>query len=56
MDKRVFLLVLSLISTATVYYSSLEQKDDYLEWKHQFGMVYSSEEDAFRRLIYLKNI
>ena len=56
MNQKVFVLVLSLIAASSLYYSSFEKKDDFNEWKQRFGVVFAEEEEAFRKIIYLKNI
>jgi C1A family cysteine protease len=53
------LLVASLISLAilAVYYTSAETKvDAFAEWKGQFGVNWAPEEEAYRRLIFEKNL
>lgn len=53
------LLVASLISLAilAVYYTSSEAKlDAFEEWKGQFGVNWAPEEEAYRRLIFEKNL
>jgi C1A family cysteine protease len=53
------LLVASLISLAilAVYYTSSEAKvDAFEEWKGQYGINWAPEEEAYRRLIFEKNM
>lgn len=53
------LLVASLISLAilAVYYTSSEAKlDAFEEWKGQYGINWAPEEEAYRRLIFEKNL
>lgn len=56
MNQKIFVLVLSLIAASSLYYSSFEKKDDFSEWKQHFGVAFAEEEEAFRKIIYLKNI
>ena len=56
MNKTTLLVLISLLASAALLYSSSEQKDDFLEYKKTFNFKWSAEEDAFRRLIYLKNL
>jgi len=53
------LLVASLVSLAILaaYYSSHEGKTDaFEEWKGKFGVSWAPEEEAYRRLIFEKNL
>lgn len=53
------LLIASLISIALLaaYYTSHETKiDAFEEWKQTYGVSWQTEEEAFRRLIFEKNI
>ena len=53
------LIVASLVSLAilAVYYSSHEAKTDaFEEWKGSFGVNWAPEEEAYRRLIFEKNL
>jgi C1A family cysteine protease len=53
------LLVASLVAVAVLaaYYSSNEGKADaFEEWKGKFGVSWAPEEEAYRRLIFEKNI
>ena len=53
------LLVASLVSLAILaaYYSANESKADaFEEWKGKFGVSWASEEEAYRRLIFEKNL
>jgi C1A family cysteine protease len=53
------LLVASLVSLAILaaYYSSHEGRTDaFEEWKGKFGVSWAPEEEAYRRLIFEKNI
>lgn len=56
MDKATIAVLISLLTAAALYYSNVEQKDDFLLWKEKFGFQFTNEEEAFRRLIFLKNI
>lgn len=56
MDKKILALILSLLTASALYYSTVEKKDDYLQWKQQFNIVYTAEEDVYRKIIYLRNI
>lgn len=56
MDQKILALLIALLTASALYYSTVEKKDDYLQWKQQFSVAYSAEEDAYRRLIYLKNL
>jgi len=56
MDKKVLIVLVTLLSAAALLYTTVEQKDDYLLWKEQFGYKWSKEEDSYRRLIFIKNI
>jgi hypothetical protein len=46
-------ILLALAAAALLFVNHQQPKDHYLEWKQQFGMVYASEEDSFRKLIFL---
>jgi hypothetical protein len=49
--------LVALLTAASLYLASQqEQQDDFLLWKSKFGYSWSAEEDAFRRLIYLRNL
>ena len=53
------LLIASLVSIAilAVYYSANENKvDAFAEWKGQYGANWAPEEEAYRRLIFEKNL
>lgn len=53
------LLIASLVSIAilAVYYSANESKvDAFAEWKSQYGTHWAPEEEAYRRLIFEKNL
>jgi hypothetical protein len=53
------LLIASLVSIAilAVYYSANESKiDAFGEWKGQFGANWAPEEEAYRRIIFEKNL
>lgn len=53
------LLIASLVSIAilAVYYSTNENKvDAFAEWKGQYGANWAPEEEAYRRLIFEKNL
>lgn len=53
------LLIASLVSLAilAVYYSANENKvDAFAEWKSQYGANWAPEEEAYRRLIFEKNL
>lgn len=53
------LLIASLISIAilAVYYTSNDSKiDAFEEWKGQYGINWAPEEEAYRRLIFEKNL
>lgn len=53
------LLIASLVSIAilAVYYSANESKvDAFAEWKGQYGSNWAPEEEAYRRLIFEKNL
>jgi len=51
-----FLLV-ALLSAATLYFTSQQKtQDDYLLWKQKYNYQWPSEEDAYRRLIFLHNL
>jgi hypothetical protein len=56
MNQKLLLALVALISTVAVLYTHTEQKDDYLEWKKIFGYQWTAEEDAYRRLVYLRNV
>lgn len=56
MDQKILALLIALLTASALYYSTVEKKDDYLQWKQQFSIAYTAEEDAYRRLIYLKNL
>jgi C1A family cysteine protease len=55
MDKKILAVIISLLTASALYYSTVEKKDDYALWKQQFRLAYTHEEDAYRRLIFLKN-
>jgi hypothetical protein len=53
------ILVASLVSLAllAVYYTANTQKTDaFEEWKGKFGINWAPEEEAYRRLIFEKNL
>ena len=56
MDKKVIFAVAAILLTSAILYSVEEKRDSFLEWKQQFNVAYSNEEDAYRRLIFLKNL
>ena len=53
------ILVASLVSLAilAVYFSASQAKTDaFEEWKGKFGVNWAPEEEAYRRLIFEKNL
>ena len=53
------ILVASLVSLAliAVYYSANQTKtDSFSEWKGKYGINWAPEEEAYRRLIFEKNL
>lgn len=56
MNQKILAVLVALLSATALYYSSVEHKDDFQLWKQQFGMTFSNEEDAYRRIIFLKNM
>jgi C1A family cysteine protease len=56
MNQKILAVVLALLSATALYYGSVERKDDYLSWKQQFNVAFSAEEDAYRRIIFMKNL
>lgn len=56
MNKKVIFAVAAILLTSAILYSVEEKRDSFLEWKQQFNVAYSNEEDAYRRLIFLKNL
>jgi hypothetical protein len=56
MDKKILILIVSLLTATALYYSTVETKDDYQLWKQKFSIAYSEAEDVYRRTIYLRNI
>ena len=56
MNQKILAVVLALLSATALYYGSVERKDDYLAWKQRFNVAFSGEEDAYRRIIFMKNL
>ncbi len=58
MNTKTIVTLLATLAVLSLLYSHAQQqpKDDFLEWKHEFGYQWSAEEDTFRRLIYLRNL
>ena len=56
MDNKSLLVIITLLTSVALLYSSIEQKDDFLEYKKAFNFKWSAEEEAFRRIIYLHNM
>jgi hypothetical protein len=56
MNQKTIAVLVALLSATALYYGSVERKDDYSIWKQQFNVVYSAEEDAYRKIIFLKNL
>lgn len=56
MDKKVLLLVAALLTAGWLFSLQVDSKDDYLEWKKQYGVQWNGEEDSYRRLIFTKNV
>ncbi len=56
MDRKILILIVSLLTATALYHSTLEKKDDYQLWKQQFSIAYTEAEDVYRRAIYLKNL
>jgi C1A family cysteine protease len=57
MGKQVLIASLISIAILAVYYSANESKvDAFEEWKGQFGVNWAPEEEAYRRLIFEKNL
>ena len=56
MDSKYLLVIITLLTSVALLYSTIEQKDDFLEYKKTFNFKWSAEEEAFRRLIYINNM
>jgi C1A family cysteine protease len=56
MNQKILAVLVALLSATALYYGSVEHKDDYQLWKQQFNVVFGAEEDAYRRIIFLKNL
>ena len=56
MNQKTIAVLVALLSATALYYGSVERKDDYSNWKQQFNIAYSAEEDAYRKIIFLKNL
>uniref|UniRef100_A0A1J3JDG4 cathepsin L n=3 Tax=Noccaea caerulescens TaxID=107243 RepID=A0A1J3JDG4_NOCCA len=56
MNQKIIAVVLALLSATALYYSTVEHKDAFQQWKQDFRMVFSQEEDAYRRIIFMKNL
>lgn len=56
MNQKTIAVLVALLSATALYFGSVERKDDYSLWKQQFNVVYAAEEDAYRRIIFLKNL
>jgi C1A family cysteine protease len=57
MNKQLLIASLVSIAVLAVYYSANESKvDAFEEWKGQFGVNWAPEEEAYRRLIFEKNL
>jgi hypothetical protein len=55
MEKKI-LVVLAIMLAATLYFGSSPAEDDFLAWKQRYGFSWTTEEDAYRRLVYLRNV
>jgi C1A family cysteine protease len=57
MNKQVLIASLVSIAILAMYYTANESKvDAFEEWKGQFGTHWAPEEEAYRRLIFEKNL
>lgn len=57
MSKQVLALTLLVLAFLAVYYSSQESKtDSFEEWKSRFGVTWTPQEEAYRRIIFEKNV
>lgn len=52
------LIVASLVTVALliIFHSNDQKVDAFFEWKSQHGVSWAPEEDAYRRLIFEKNL
>lgn len=58
MSKNLILaLAVAVCAISAVMLSqNVEQKDEFTQWKSQFTVAWGAEEDAFRRLVFFKNL
>ncbi len=57
MGKQILIASLISIAILAVYYNSTQTRvDAFEEWKTKFGVSWAPEEEAYRRLIFEKNL
>ena len=56
MRKELVVAALATIALLVFYNSSEQKGDAFQEWKDQYGVTWAPEEEAYRRLIFEKNI
>lgn len=50
------LAVAACVISAVILSQKVEQKDEYTQWKGKFATAWGAEEEAYRRLIFYKNL
>lgn len=55
-SKKALLGVTALLVAELLVSLEVSSKDQYAEWKKEFGFEWSPEEDSYRRLIFMKNL
>lgn len=57
MQKQSVVLLLALVAAVAMLYASHDKRvDAFAEWKAQQGVNWAPEEDAYRRIIFEKNL
>lgn len=57
MSKQTVALALVALALVAVYFTSQETKvDAFKEWQAQYGVNWAPEEEAYRRIIFMKNL
>ena len=56
MRKELVVAALATIALLVFYNSSEQKGDAFQEWKDQYGVTWTPEEEAYRRLIFEKNL
>ena len=56
MRKELVVAALATIALLVFYNSTEQKRDAFQEWKDQYGVTWAPEEEAYRRLIFEKNL